>query len=63
MYIKRLNHKGLVYKFNHPTIEESLVRENLFTPKLTSYSLKDYKFQQVETLVELHSFTFITIYL
>jgi hypothetical protein len=30
---------------------------------LTSYILKDYEFQQAETLVELHSFTFITIYL
>jgi hypothetical protein len=48
IYIKRLNHKGLVYKLNHPTIEESLTKESLLTPELTSYSLKDYEFQQVE---------------
>jgi hypothetical protein len=33
----------------------------LFTPRLISNSLNDYKFQQAETLMELHSFTFITI--
>jgi hypothetical protein len=30
---------------------------SLLTPELTSYSLKDYEFQQAEILVELHSFT------
>ena len=64
LYIKRLNHKGLVYKLNHPSIKENLTKEcPPFTPELTSYSLKDYEFQQAKILVELHSFTFITIYL
>jgi hypothetical protein len=30
---------------------------SLLTPELTFNSLKDYEFQQVETLVELHFFT------
>jgi hypothetical protein len=56
-----LNHKGLVYKLNHPTIGEPNKQVSLLTPELTSYSLQDYEFQQAETLVELHSFTFITL--
>jgi hypothetical protein len=37
---------------------ESLAREidPLLTAKLTSYNFKAYEFQQVEILVELHSF-------
>jgi hypothetical protein len=50
-YIKRLNHKGLVYKL------EPNQRVSLLTPKLASNSLKNYEFQQIETLVEFHSFT------
>jgi hypothetical protein len=30
---------------------------SILTPELTFNSLKDYEFQQAETLVELHSFT------
>jgi hypothetical protein len=59
---KRLDHKGLVYKFNHSTIKESQYKIVLLAPKLISYSLNDYKFQQVEMLVKPHSFTFIIIY-
>jgi hypothetical protein len=41
-----------------------LIRKRLnHRGELTFYSLKDHEFQQAETIVELHSFTFLTIYL